>query len=323
MPKTGFSAFFAAIGFAAAIFAAPAQAQGPESPPRVAVTIKPVHGLAAAVMEGIGTPALLLAGGDSPHTHAARPSEARLIEAADLVFWIGPMLETAYAKPIRALARGKIVTLAEAPGVELLPVRAAGIAAHEEDHDDEDGDHSREPAGIAVDPHIWLDPVNAKAIVAAIADTLADADPRNAGAYRANATRTRARLEALNADIAAEVAPLRGVPFLTYHDAYQYFERRYGLANAGAIALSPEQQPGAKRLRALRKLIAAEGVVCVFTEPQFEPALAETLVAGTKARIASLDPEWRPELPPGPGFYFGLMRGLARDLRDCLAPSGG
>lgn len=322
MPKTGFFAFLAAVGFTAAVFTAPARAESPARPLQVAVTVKPVHSLVAAVMEGIGSPALLVPAGDSPHTHAVRPSEARVIENADLVFWVGPMLETSYAKPLRALARGRIVTLTETPGLELLPVRAAGIAAHG-DRGEEAGSYGGKPAGIAIDPHIWLDPVNAKAIVSAIADALAAADSQNAGLYRANAAKTQARLDELDGQIKAEVGPVRDIPFLTYHDAYQYFEWRYRLADAGAIAISPEQQPGAGRLRALRKLILANGVVCVFTEPQFEPALARTLVAGTKARLGTLDPESRLELPPGPDFYFGLMRGLARDLRDCLAASGG
>ena len=273
-------------------------------------------------MEGVAVPALLVPAGDSPHTHTVRPSEARVIEDADLVFWIGAMLETSYAKPIRALARGEIVTLTEAPGIELLPVRAAGIAPHAHEHD-EAADHGEKPAGIAADPHIWLDPVNAKAIVAAAAQALIAVDPQNAEAYQANAARTQTRLDELDAQIKAEVAPVRDIPFLTYHDAYRYFEQRYGLNNAGAITISPEQQPGVRRLRALRQLIVEGGVVCVFTEPQFEPALAKTLVAGTEARIGTLDPESRPELPSGPDFYFGLMRGLAKDLRDCLAGSGG
>lgn len=317
MPNSGFFAFFAAILLAAGVSAAAAAA---DRPPRVAVTIKPVHGLVAAVMEGIGTPALLVPAGDSPHTHAVRPSEARLIADADLVFWVGPTLETSYAKPMRALAKGTVVTLVETPGIDLLAVRVAGIAPHA--HDDEDQDHEA-PTGIAIDPHIWLEPMNAKAIVAAAAAALAAADPANAETYRANASRTQARLDALDAEIKGGVAPVKGVPFLTYHDAYQYFERRYGLDNAGAITISPEQQPGLKRLRELRKLIADEGVVCVFTEPQFEPALAKTLVAGTTARIGTLDPESRPDISPGPDFYFGLMRGLAKDLTDCLTASGG
>ena len=311
MPKSGFLLFSAFFLFATAIFAG--ESARAAEPPKVAVTIKPLHSLVAAVMGDAGNPALLLSGGDSPHTHAARPSEARIIEDADLVFWIGPDLETAYAKPLRALVKGRIVTMIDSEGLELLPVREAGLAAHARDHEE----------GGNVDPHIWLDPVNAKAMVRAIAAALSEADPKRATLYGDNAVRTQARIDALNADLKAELAPVRTVSFLTYHDAFQYFERRYELTNIGAITISPEQPPGAKRLSALRAAIEEENVACVFTEPQFEPALAHTLVAGTGARIGTLDPETRPELAPGPDFYFGLMRALAHDLKACLAPSGG
>ena len=317
-------AFFLVFLSAAAIFAGPeTAATGSDNPPAVAATIKPLDGLVAAVMAGAGTPTLLIPGGESPHIHTVRPSEARVIASADLVFWIGPTLESSYAKTLKALARGKVVTMTEVPGIELLAERGAGIARH--DHGD---DHEVVRAGTdldpsRVDPHIWLDPVNAKAMVRAIADALAEADPARADLYRSNAAKMDARLDALDSELKSELAGVRDIPFITYHDAYQYFERRYGLDNAGAVALSPEQQPGARHLSDLREVIANEKVVCVFTEPQFRPALAETLVTGTKARIGTLDPESQPAIAAGPDFYFGLMRALAKDLRACLAPSGG
>lgn len=316
MPEKRTSIILAAGLAALMALPAPASADGP----RVAVTIKPLHSLVAAVMEGVAAPALLVPAGDSPHTHAVRPSEAHVIENAGLVFWIGPALEVSYAKTLRALAEGEIVTMVDQPGLEVLPVRESGLAAYA--HEDESAEHAK-PEGLAIDPHIWLDPVNAKAMAAAIAAALAGHDPENAETYRANAEKLKSRLDALDAELEAELAPVREIPFLTYHAAYQYFVRHYGLNDIGAIAVSPEQQPGLKRLRELRGAITGGGVVCVFTEPQFEPALARRLVEGTDARLGTLDPESRPEIPPGPGFYFALMRGLSRDLRACLSPSGG
>jgi len=323
MPKRRFLPFLLPFLSAAAIFAASGTASSArENPPDVAVTIKPLHGLVAAVMDGAGTPALLIPGGESPHIHAVRPSEARVIESADLVFWIGPTLESSYAKPLKALARGKVVAMTGAPGIALLAGRSAGVAPH--GHGQADDGH--EETGLdpnTVDPHFWLDPINAKAMVAVIAAALIETDPARADLYRGNAAKTEANLDALDSELQTELAPVRDIPFITYHDAYQYFERRYGLNNAGAVALSPEQQPGARHLSDLRRVIAEEHVVCVFTEPQFRPALAETLVAGTDTRIGTLDPESQPGIPAGPDFYFGLMRALAKDLTACLAPSGG
>ncbi len=279
--------------------------------PRVAVTVKPVHSLAALVMAGVGTPEILISGADSPHTHAVRPSEAKTIESAQLLFWIGPTLESSFAKPIAALARGKVISLLDAPGMLVLPIRAAGNIGEETD------EKPGEP-----DPHVWLDPENARAMTRAIAAALEAADPAHTQAYAANAAEADRRLAALDAELREKLAPLRELPFIAYHDAYQYLERRYGLTDAGAVTLSPERAPGARRIDELRKIIKARQVRCVFTEPEFRPAIVRTLVAGTGAKIGTLDPEGA-QIPAGPDFYFELMRRVAESLRGCLTPSAG
>ena len=292
----------------------PTLAEGP--PPRVAVTVKPIHSLVAMVMAGVGEPDLLIGGADSPHTHAIRPSEAKIIASAKLLFWIGPTMESSFAKPIAALAHGKVISMLDAPGVTVLPIRPAGDLA--EDSAERDAD---ETAG-SPDPHIWLDPENARAMTRAIAAALSAADPAHAEAYAANAAQTDRRLVALDAELRDKLVPLRGIPFIPYHDAYQYLERRYGLTDAGAVTLSPERTPGIRRIDELRKTIAARHVRCVFTEPEFQPAIVRTVVAGTGAKIATLDPEGA-KIPGGPDFYFVLMRQVAESLRGCLLPGPG
>lgn len=290
-------------------------AKGP-SAPEVAVTIKPIHSLAAMVMEGVGTPALLISGADSPHTHAARPSEARILERADIVFWVGPDMESSFVRPIATLVHGKVVSMLKAPGVTVLPIRPAGDLT-------ERFEAAREPAAtVEPDPHIWLDPENAIAMTGDIAAVLAKADPGHAAAYAANAAKAEKRLAALDAELREKLAPVRHVPFIPYHDAYQYLERRYGLRAVASVTLAPEQAPGAKRIAALRNLIEQDHVACVFTEPEFEPAIVRTVVEGTGAKIATLDPEGAP-IPAGPDFYFTLMRRIAEDLTACLAPGHG
>jgi zinc transport system substrate-binding protein len=281
-----------------------------EAAPRVVASIKPVHALVAGVMNGAGTPRLLIKGGATPHMHALRPSQARLLQQAEVVFWVGPELESFLVKP---LARGRtgrrVVALSAASGIQL---RAAGGVEANSDH--RDAAHK--------DMHIWLDPANARAMVDAIAAVLATADPPGAARYRANAQGLHARLAALDASLGKKLAAVRHVPFIAYHDAYGYFIARYGLKAVGAITASPEHRPGVARLRRLRRAIVSHGVRCVFTEPEFEPAIVRALVRGTPARIAVLDPLGA-GIPPGKDAYFSLMQALAGSLTACLVPEKG
>ena len=170
--------------------------------------------------------------------------------------------------------------------------------------------------------HIWLDPRNARVIVRAMAVELSRADGARRGLYMANAKRLTRRLEALEAEIRATLAPARRSPYVVFHDAYRYFEERFGLRPAGALAAASGRKPGARRLTALRRRIRALGAVCVFAEPQFKPSLLETMMEGTGARAGVLDPLGA-DIEPGPELYFSLMRGLAASLRACLAPPAG
>jgi len=235
------------------------------------------------------------------------------------VFWIGSTLETSFTKPIAALVHGKVVSLLAAPGMTVLPVRPSDSLP--DDAATGDDAHGDEAPG-ASDPHIWLDPENARAMTRSIAAALQAVDPAHAETYAANAAETDRKLAALDAELREKLEPIRGVPFIAYHDAYHYLERRYGLAAVAAVTLSPERAPGARRVRALREIIAARHVVCVFTEPEFEPAIVRTIAEGTAAKIATLDPEGA-QIPPGPDFYFVLMRQVADQLRGCLRPSPG
>ncbi len=308
-------------------------------PPEVIASIKPIHSLAAAVMAGIGTPELLVEGAASPHSYAMRPSDAARLNDARVVFWIGPALETFLVKPIGSLAGdAAVLELEEIPGLVLLPLREGGVwaphahdgeahahedeaHAHEEHAAEEQEDEVHAHAAGAIDAHLWLDPANARTIAAAMAETLAVADPANAAAYRANAATLAARIDALDGELAARLAPVRERPFIVFHDAYQYFEAHYGLAAAGSIMVSPDQPPGARRLSEIRATIAARGAACVFREPQIEPALIELVTEGSGARQGELDPE-AAALTPGAELYFEMMRGLARSIAECLRVAG-
>lgn len=289
---------------------------------RVVATIKPIHSLVSSVMGDLGTPDLLVHGGASPHTYSLRPSDAGALENADLVFWTGHGMELFLEDALGSLAGdATVVELADAPGIELLAVREGG-AFEEHDHDDEaHGDHEdeRETHGHegASDMHYWLDPDNAALMVAAIADSLSSADPENAATYAANAEAEVARLRALTSEIDAQLAPVKEVPFVVFHDAYQYFERRFGLAVAGTITVTPDTMPGAARVAEIRARLNELDAACVFAEPQFEPAIVETVVEGTRANIGVLDPEGS-ILAEGPELYSALIRNLSAALSDCL-----
>lgn len=294
----------------------------------VVASVKPVHSLVAGVMAGVGEPKLLVKGAASPHDYALKPSDAAALEQADLVFWIGEGLETFLVKPLEPLsADGRSIELGEVQGLVLLPPREGGIW---EAHFDEGADHQQqgededladdERAHTAFDGHVWLDPQNAKLMVTDIAAALAERDPAHAAAYQANASALESRLDEFDAELAVRLAPIKDVPFIVFHDAYQYFERHYGLAGVGSITVSPDQPPGARRLQEIREKIAAQGARCVFREPNFEPAVVETVIAGTAARTATLDPEGS-SLVEGPGLYFDLMRFNADALKACLAAS--
>lgn len=298
----------------------PAAAQAVKSG-GVVVSIKPIHSLVAAVMEGAGVPHLIVSGGGSPHTYALKPSDAEALEGARVVFWVGEELERFLSKSIAILAtRAKVVELIGAHGLTRLSFREGGPF---ESHDDEDEQKKKasHDAGVhgETETHVWLDPVNAKALVQEIEEVLSEADPANEARYKANAEALERRLDSLDAEIAATLAPVRNRPFIVFHDGYQYFERRYGLKAAGSITVSPEQLPGARRITEIRARVKELGATCVFAEPQFEPNLIGVVTEGTAARAGVLDPLGS-DLPDGPDLYFTLMRNMANAMKDCLSP---
>lgn len=300
-------------------------------PPKVVVTIKPVHSLVARLMAGIGEPGLVVDGSASPHTFTLKPSTARAINEADVFIRVSDTLEPFTRKIVSALPSSvTVLTLVGADGVKLVDQRHGGtfekhVHGHEEaahdahgdeaEHDDDDHDEEGK------DGHIWLDTANAKAIVAASAKVLAARYPQYADKLHQNEVAVDADLDALDRELSEGLKAAHGKPFIVFHDATQYFERRFGLAASGSITVSPDVPPSAKRLTDVRSKISALGAVCVFSEPDFQPNLVAAVTEGTHARSGTLDAEGQ-MLSAGPGLYDDLMRGLARNLAGCLtAPS--
>ncbi|MBU3258945.1 zinc ABC transporter substrate-binding protein [Roseovarius sp. PS-C2] len=332
--------------------------------PRVATDITPVQSLVARVMQGAGEADVIVRPGMSPHGYAMRPSEARALEQADLVIWMGADLTPWMEHAIETLAGdAAVITLLDNPETHILPTRTgARFEAHDHgdqdehdhegddhaddhaDHDDHDdhahdgdahdhaddhddhaddhGDHDDHDghAHDGTDPHAWLDPQNGERWLGLIAAELSVLDPENAALYTANAKEARAELAALSSDITAQLAPLGDRPFLVFHDAYQYFETRFGLAAAGAVSLSDASDPGPARLTELRTLVDEANIVCAFAEPQFNTAILENVFAGD-LRIGQLDPLGL-DHPVGPGLYPALLRDMADAMTDCLSDLG-
>lgn len=311
----------AVFGVPAAIAAQPPSAKDP-APLKVVATIKPVHSLAAGVMAGVGEPLLLIAGAGSEHSYALRPSQSRALQEAELIFWIGPELETFLVKPFQTLAsNARIVMLSQAGNITLLPLRRPGVMDAEELPRGGNGGSLPVPHAAA-DMHIWLDPRNAAAMVDAIASSLATADPPHAATYLSNGAAMKVRLMALEREIVSglEHLPNRG-GFIVFHDAYRYFEQRFDLHPVAVISIDPHRAPGAARIRAIKDRIDAEGAVCIFTEPQFEPKIVQRLVEGTNTRTGVLDPMGA-AFPDGDGLYFALLADMARSLRSCILNEG-
>ncbi|MET0638991.1 MAG: zinc ABC transporter substrate-binding protein [Hyphomicrobium sp.] len=294
-----------------------------ETTPNVVVTIKPIHSLVSRLMAGIGEPKLVVDGSASPHTFTLKPSTARAINDADIFIRVSDSLEPFTRKIVASLPPGvTVLTLAGADGVKLFDQRQGGTfekhhheEAGEAEHEghDEHADHDED----GKDGHLWLDPDNAKAIVADVAKAIAARYPQYAAKVKQNEAALDADLDALNGELSSELKGAHGKPFIVFHDATQYFERRFGLGAVGSITVSPDVPPSARRLTDVRSKISSLGAVCVFTEPSFQPNLVAAVTEGTHARSGTIDVEGQ-MLPPGPNLYFELMRGLARNLSSCL-----
>ena len=445
----------------------------------VVTSIKPVHSLVSGVMAGVSTPSVIIEGAGSPHTYSLKPSQAKQLQDAKLVFWMGDELETFLVGPIENIAKkSTVVKLIDSHDLKKIKFREGGMFddhGHDDhdDHSDHDGhgEHAFEWAGLfdlkagnyrwsfakvdgnyadpamkmvilksadieaseetaekllessnseirthddsisaakiayslnfdnsknvtdfnvkietdgkyafftehmpfefeanehffknesgidieplaqvpdadhhdhdhekhakkehdehdhekhddhghgEFDPHVWLDPVNAKAIVHEIEEALVKADPEHASTYKANAHKMMDQLDSLVAELSDQLEPVHEKGFIVFHDAYQYFEQRFDVAAIGSITVSPEVMPGAERVSELREKISDLSATCVFSEPQFEPKLVETLVDGTGARTGVLDPLGA-TLVKGPDLYFQLLRNMASSLRKCLS----
>jgi len=288
--------------------------------PQVTTDIPVTHSLVTRVMAGIGTPDLIVNRGASPHDYSLRPSNAASLEAADLVFWISNGLTPWLDDALNTLARNaKVIELMDAKGATVLPFReGATFETHSHRHKhDEDGHDEDEHATANIDPHGWLDPDNGKTWPDVIATELSKIDPENTDIYFDNVSQGKTDIDAVISEIDATLATFRGTNFIVYHDAYQYFERRFDVLAAGSISMGDVSDPSPARIAEIRQTVEELDMTCVFSEPQFNPELVATVVDGTKARARVIDPLGT-HLTLGADFYLNLLRNIAQTMASCL-----
>ena len=279
----------------------------------VVTTIKPLHSLISNVMKGVGEPSLIIEGTSNPHNFVLKPSHAKLLQDADIIFWIGEDLEAFMEKPLSSLAKDtKKISFMELGSIKKLKFRENNIFDHD-DHDDHE-DHDEHNHG-EFDAHLWLDPVNAKKMVLEISHELSELDPTNKNSYKANADKTIEVLDRLIEEVNRSLS--KDISYVVFHDAYQYFEQRFEVTSAGALTLNPDVLPGAKQIVDIQNLIKKKNIKCIFSEPQYNPKIIETLANDTNTSTGIMDPLGA-YMDKGPSMYSKLIIGIADSIKNCI-----
>ena len=292
---------------------------------KVVTSIKPLHSLASYLMDGVGKPDLIVDGYASPHGFSMKPSHAKMLQNADLIFWVGEDLESFLEKPLNSIAKkAEKIELMEIKGLNVLKFRERNIfeehdhddhAKKEDDHDDHDGhdDHEGHAHG-EYDPHIWLDPLNAKVILKEMTEHLIENDSKNASTYKSNLDKALKDIDKLTMDVMTELN--QSVASIVFHDAYQYFEKRFNVNILGAFTVNTDVMPGAEQLAEIREIIEHDKVSCVFSEPQFNPDIIKAVAKDMNIKTGVIDPLGA-TLNPGKDLYFDLIRNMSASFKGC------
>ena len=299
---------------------------------KVVTSIKPIHSLASYLMDGVGKPDLIVDGFNSPHGFSMKPSHAKMLQNADLIFWIGEDLESFLEKPLNSIAKkAEKIELIEIKGLNVLKFRERNIfdehdhddhAKKEDDHDDHDkkeDDHEdhdgHEGHGHGeYDPHIWLDPINAKVILKEMTEHLIENDLKNASTYKSNLDKALNDIDKLTIDVMTELN--ESTSSIVFHDAYQYFEERFNVKILGAFTVNTDVMPGAEQLSEIREIIEHDKVKCIFSEPQFNPDIIKVVAKDMNIKTGVVDPLGA-TLNPGKDLYFDLIRNMSASFKGC------
>jgi zinc transport system substrate-binding protein len=298
--------------------------------PTIVTSIKPVSMVVAAIAGDHAEIQQIVSSTASPHDFAMRPSDLRKISNADTVVWVGESLERFLEKPLKNAGK-------EQSSIEWLALEGMSLhnfaeeAHHDEDEEEHHGEHEEheeheehkeheEHEGHnhdGVDPHVWLLPDNARVLARAVAARLVSLDAENAAYYEGNLVAFEKGLTAKDAEIRKALSAVNTVPYIVFHDGYRYFEQHYGLSHSGEITVSPERKPGAKKVAEIRREIVEHNVQCVFSEPQFSPAIVETLLEDSNVKTVPLDPLGG-NIVMGKNAYFSFLDNLSGQFLSCL-----
>ena len=312
---------------------------------KVVTSIKPIHSLASYLMDGVGKPDLIVDGFNSPHGFSMKPSHAKMLQNADLIFWIGEDLESFLEKPLNSIAKkAEKIELIEIKGLNVLKFRERNIfdehdhddhAKKEDDHDDHDDhakkeddhddhdDHAKkeddhddhEGHGHGeYDPHVWLDPINAKVILKEMTEHLIENDSKNVSTYKSNLDKALKDIDKLTMDVMTELN--ESTSSIVFHDAYQYFEKRFNVKILGAFTVNTDIMPGAEQLSEIREIIEHDKVKCIFSEPQFNPDIIKVVAKDMNIKTGVVDPLGA-TLNPGKNLYFDLIRNMSASFKGC------
>ena len=289
----------------------------------VVTSIKPLHSLTSYIMDGVNEPDLIIDGVASPHNFQIKPSHAKMLQKADLVIWVGEDLESFLPPALKSIPQNAVVfELLDQSGLKKLKFREKNIFEGHDDHGHDEhakkkDDHGHDDHGHghgSFDPHIWLDPANAKVIVKKITNQLSKIDKDNASTYKANSKKVIKDLDGLIKEVKNEIN--KDASFVVFHDAYQYFEKRFGLSVIGALTVNPDVMPGAEQLSEIREVIEHEKAKCIFSEPQFNPNIINSIASDTGVKTGVLDPLGA-NIDKGKNMYFDLIKDMSNSLKDC------
>ena len=276
---------------------------------KVVASIKPIHSLASYLMDGINKPDLIVDGYSSPHGFALKPSHAKMLQEADIIFWIGEDLENFLEKPLKSIAKkAEKIELMEIKGLKKLKFRERNIFDGHDDHGHEGHAHGE------YDPHIWLDPENAKIILNEMVEHLVENDEKNASTYKSNLDKALKDIDKLLKNVKSELN--KDFKSIVFHDAYQYFEKRFNVNVLGAFTVNTDVLPGAEQLSEIREIIEHDKVSCVFSEPQFNPDIINAVAKDMNIKTGVLDPLGA-SLNPGKDLYFDLIKNMSKSFKGC------
>mgnify|MGYP003304171744 CR=1 FL=1 len=288
---------------------------------KVVASIKPIHSLASYLMNGVAKPDLIVDGYASPHGFAMKPSHAKMLQNADLIFWVGEDVENFLEKPLGSIAKkAEKIELMQIKGLQVLKFRERNIFDDHDDHGHDDhgkkedhDDHERHAHG-EFDPHIWLDPINAKVILNEMVEHLIENDPKNEAKYKSNLDEALKDIDKLTIDVMTELS--NSVSSIVFHDAYQYFEKRFNVNILGAFTVNTDVMPGAEQLAEIREIIEHDKVACVFSEPQFNPDIIKAVAKDMNIKTGVIDPLGA-TLNPGKDLYFSLIKNMSASFKGC------